>query len=563
MHGLHHFKGYSMTNEIQITIAHTVEAWRVAQANKHTLSGKADYIKLAGSLPLTDLDAALALSDMFKHTLTFIPTSKNGGDWYVWNGIVHAKDEKNLVDDYLATEFANGLKKIADYATEYLSNSTMSDDDKAAARKGMLGLTKYAKAIRSAGGLNNLKTRIRYEFQQAPEFFDQDQRWAVMSDGRVIDLENIDAEPLAPSAERPVSRHLGVTQVGQWPVPETAPTRWVQALNDWTPDTDVQDYLRIAAGAALLGHGDAKNIVTLVGLSHTGKSTYINVLREVFGTYAGELPATAIVQKYGGAANFEQHKARGKRFLYLSEPQKQRTDDAFLKALSGGGDTITTSKKGQDGVEWQAQCVLHIAANHIPEFDTSDNAIVGRMNIVGFDHVFSPESMDRNKNLVQDLIDHEGSGIMFWILDGAREYLKLGHIPVPTSIRKRGSENVVESSAALMWLKEMVDSGEMVIDVDAYMSDMITPKDGYAIFSRWCFENGEKAPTQKKWLKDIEAFNNMPADRKGKRSNGHARVWGVRDSALRESRKLHLGQDAESTNFRDLMKQLEDAPDVQ
>lgn len=545
------------------TVTTAIEEWRLAEANKHTLTGKGDYLKLAGSLPLTDLDAATTLAEVFEHQLTFIPTSKNGGDWYIWNGITHTKDDKSLVDDYLATEFANALRKIAGYASEYLSNSTMSDDDKTAARKGMAELFRYAKSIRSASGINNLKTRIRYEFQQAPDYFDHDQRWAVMSDGRVIDLENIDAEPLAPSAERPVSRHLGVTQGGQWPVPDTAPTRWVQALNDWTPDKEVQDYLRIAAGAALLGHGDAKNIVTLVGLSHTGKSTYINVLREVFGTYAGELPPTAIVQKYGGAANFEQHKARGKRFLYLSEPQKQRTDDAFLKALSGGGDTITTSKKGQDGVEWQAQCVLHIAANHIPEFDASDDAIVGRMNIVGFDHVFSPESMQRNKNLVQDLIEHEGSGIMFWILDGAREYLKLGHIPVPISIRKRGSENVVESSAALMWLKEMVDSGELVIDPDAYMTDMITPVDGYAMFSRWCFDNGEKLLTKKKWLKDIEAFNDMPADRKGRRSNGLARVWGVRNSALRESRKLHLGEGKEATDFRDLMKQLETAPDVQ
>ncbi|MFC8038619.1 phage/plasmid primase, P4 family [Paenarthrobacter sp. NPDC057355] len=547
----------------QYDIAQTIEKWRLAELNKHTLTEKADYYRLAGSLPLTDLDAASKLAEIFEDHLTFIPYSANGGDWYVWNGVIHAKDDRSLVDDYLATGFANALKGIAEYAGDYLAGSTMSDDDKTAARKGMAELFRYAKNIRSASGLSNLKKRIRLEFQEAPDYFDQDQRWAVMSDGRVIDLENIDAQPLDASPKRPVSRHLGVTQSGSWPSPDVLPMKWAQALNDWTPDTEVQDYLRIAAGAALLGKGDAKNIVTLVGLSHTGKSTYINVLREVFGTYAGELPPTAIVQKYGGATNFEQHKARGKRFLYLSEPQKQRTDDAFLKALAGGGDTITTSKKGQDGVEWQAQCVLHIAANHIPEFDTTDNAIVGRMNIVGFDHVFSPDSMDRNKNLVRDLINDEGAGIMFWILDGAREYLRVGHIPVPESIRKRGSQNVVESSAALTWLTEMVETDEYVIDPDCYMKDMITPKDGYAIFSRWCFENGERLLTQKRWLKDIEAYNNMPADRRGKRSNGHARVWGVRESARREERKLHLGSSTGGTDFADIVKQLETAPPVQ
>jgi phage/plasmid-associated DNA primase len=182
------------------------------------------------------------------------------------------------------------------------------------------------------------------------------------------------------------------------------------------------------------------------------------------------------------------------------------------------------------------------------------------MNIVGFDHVFSPDSMARNKNLVSELIQQEGSGIMFWILSGAREYLELGHIPVPASIRKRGSQNVVESSAALTWLTEMVETGEYVIDPDCYMKDMITPKDGYAIFQRWCFDNGEKVLPQKRWLKDIEAYNSMPADRKGKRSNGHARVWGVRESARRAERKLHLGNEAGGTDFLGIMKQLENAP---
>ncbi|AOY71036.1 hypothetical protein ARZXY2_1483 [Arthrobacter sp. ZXY-2] len=547
-------------SDTQTFITLAVEKWRLAEQNSQNFLQPADFYKFTNNLPLSDLDAAATLKTLFEHELTFIPTSANGGDWYVWNGIVHAKDDRNLIDDYLATAFANALKAAHVYAEKWIKDSSMSDDDKAASRKGLAELQSYGKRIRSHGGLWNLKSRIRYEFQEAPDFFDHDQRWAVMSDGRVIDLENIDAEPLAPSPKLPVSRHLGVTQHGSWPSLDGIPAKWIQALNDWTPDKEVQDYLRIAAGAALLGRGDAKNIVTLVGLSHTGKSTYINVLREVFGSYAGELPPTAIVQKYGGATNFEQHKARGKRFLYLSEPQKQRTDDAFLKALSGGGDTITTSKKGQDGVEWQAQCVLHIAANHIPEFDTTDNAIVGRMNIVGFDHVFSPDSMERNKNLVQDLIEQEGSGIMFWILDGAREYLKLGHIPVPASIRKRGSQNVVESSAALTWLMDMVDSGEYVIDPDCYMNEMVIPKETYPIFSRWCFENGEKLLTQKRWLKDIEAFNNMPADRKGKRSGGSARVWGVRESAKRSQRKLHLTNEVGDVDFTNIMKQLDNAP---
>lgn len=546
--------------DIQYTIARTIEQWRLATLNKHNLTGKDGYLSLIDDLPQTDLDSAQTLSEIFEHTLTYIPTSTKSGEWFVWNGVVHEKNAKNLIDDYLATAYANTIRDIAGYMAGEASASTMSTEDKEAVSKASSGIHRYAKTIRSAGGLNNLKARIRIAFQQEPDYFDHDQQWAVMSDGRVIDLDNIDAEPLAPCPTRPVSRHLGVSQTGSWPMIDALPVKWTQALAQWTPDPEVQDYLRIAAGAALLGRGDAKNIVTLVGISNTGKSTYLNVLKKVFGSYAGALPATAIVQKYGGATNFEQHKARGKRFLYLSEPQNSRTDDAFLKNLSGGGDTIPTSEKGKDAVEWQAQCVLHIAANHVPKIDTKDNAIVERLDIIGFDHVFAPS--DYKGNLVEDLINEEGSEILFWILDGAREYLRdhVGKIPVPASVKKRSQTNVVESSAPLMWLQEMVDSGELIIDTTAYMKDMIEPKEGYSLFSRWCFENGEKAPTQKQWLQQIEAFNRMPADRKGKRSNGKARVWGVIESAQRNTRKVYLQQSDSGIDWKALQRDIDLAP---
>lgn len=547
-------------NDIQTTIETATEKWRIATANKHNLTGKGDYAKFAAALPLTDLDAASTLAEIFEHHLTFIPTTASGGDWYVWTGIVHAKDDKSLIDDYLARAFANALRDIAGYALDFLYDSSMSADDKKEARKGLEPLTKYAKTIRSAVGMKNLKTRIRYEFQQAPDYFDHDQQWAVMSDGRVIDLENIDAEPLAPSPELPVSRHLAVTQTGSWPMIEALPVKWVDALNQWTPEKEVQDYLRIAAGAALLGRGDAKNIVTLVGISNTGKSTYLNVLKKVFGTYAGALPATAIVQKYGGATNFEQHKARGKRFLYLSEPQNRGTDDGFLKNLSGGGETIPTAEKGKDAVEWEAQCVLHIAANHIPKIDTQDNAIVERLDIIGFDHVF--KATDYKGNLVDDLINEEGSEIMFWILDGAREYLEkhVGKIPVPASVKARSQSNVVESSAPLMWLQEMVDSNELIIHTTGYMKDMIEPKDGYKMFSNWCFDNGEKLPTQKQWLKEIEAFNRMPSAKKGTRPGGKSRVWGVMKSAKHDTRKVHSDDPVDGIDWPALQRDVFSAP---
>lgn len=490
-----------------------------------TLTALSHFERLYFDLvPSTDLDSGNMIREMFGKLFTFIPTSRSGGDWYFWNGAVHQADPVNRIDDYLAEALANFLQDVGAYAADKYDAKNFSKDDQDAVVGYLKNLRKYARGVRSNGGLYHLKSRITAVFTEAPDYFDHDQQWAVMSNGKVLDLTDIHGDFLEPDPSRPVLRQLGVSldvdNIGASPL-------WDASLDAWI-SKDEQDYLQLAAGAAMLGRGDAKNIVSLVGISNTGKSTYLNVMKEVFGTYAGALPATAIVQKYGGGVNFEQHKARGKRFLYLSEPQKQRTDDAFLKNLAGAGDTIPTAAKGKDSVEWHAQCVLHIASNHTLQIDTRDNAIVERINIVGFDNVFSADTPGRVDRLDKKLVEQEGAQILLWILVGAEKYNELGKIPVPDSIKARAQDNVVESSAPLRWLNSTIVDQRYKIEPFANGSSMVKPKDAYAEFRLWCFEMGEKStPDQKTWLKEIETFTKRPADKKDQRPGGYARVWGV------------------------------------
>lgn len=482
-----------------------------------------DFYAALEDIPNNDLDAGRLMKSIFHDTLTYIPTSASKGDWYFWNGAIHEKHDLGLIDDFLTIGLADYLRDYARQLTED-AKKLITEEDRKAVEGGINALRKYASMIRSAQPMRNLRSRICLAFTRTRDHFDNDAQWVVLANGEVQDLSKLDGDLLPADPSRPVSRALGVSYHPNAPFP----TKWVESLNQWVPDKGVQKYLQVAAGAALLGKGDAKNIVALVGVSNTGKSTYLNILKEVFGGYAGALPATAIVQKYGGASNFEQAKARGKRFLYLSEPQKQRTDDSFLKNLSGGGETIMTAEKGKDAVEWQAQCVLHIAANHVPEFDTQDNAIVERMNLVGFDHVFPRDASGSADTFAKDVVAEEGSAIFLWIVEGAAIYKELGYIPVPEAIRAKSKGNVVEASAPLRWLNEVIGDGHYHRVPGAPMASFEKPVDLYPQFVTWCLSSGEKkVVSQKTWLAEIERFNEMPADKKGKRSQGFARVYGV------------------------------------
>lgn len=521
------------------------------------------YTNLA-KLPLNDDIASQWVRDHLNDHFTFIPTTKASGKWYFWNGAFHEEDKRGVTSDMLAVHFARSLNRVmADIRVQIMTSDNFTKEDKDALTKALEPGIRYGNNAQNERGISALRKRIQLMCSKDPNYFDNDQQYIVFKNGKVIDQMGDIKILHDPDPRRPVSKTLGIIHVPNCGVPQ----RWLSALDQWVPDKEVQRYLQVAAGAAMSGRGDAKNIVVLVGVSNTGKSTYINILKEIFGDgehgYAGVLPATAIVQKYGGTSNFEQYKARGKRFLYLSEPQNTKTDDAFLKNLSGGGETITTAEKGQNTADWVAQCVLHIASNHVPKFDTHDMATVDRMNLVGFDHVFKNTNQGSAGNFASELVDEEGGGIFQWIMEGMKIYDKLGYIPVPESIKSDSTSNVIESSAPLRWLQEVVDDDQYIIDTTAFMVDMVEPKEAYLEFQQWCFDNSERVVSKKIWLSEIERFNKMPKSKKGVRSGGKSRVWGLVKMAVQIERDATMlsgsasetgGAKSNSVNYAELSR---------
>lgn len=535
---------------------------------KYEFESKNEIYTNLAKMPLNDDIASQWVRDHLDNHFTFIPTTKASGKWYFWNGAFHEEDKRGVTSDMLAVHFARALNRVlGDIRLKIMTSDNFTKEDKDALTKALEPGIRYGNNAQNERGIGAMRKRIQLMCSKDPNYFDNDQQYIVFKNGKVIDQMGDMSVLLDPDPRRPVSKTLGI--IYNEDSQEEVPQRWLSALNQWVPDKEVQKYLQVAAGAAMSGRGDAKNIVVLVGVSNTGKSTYINILKEIFGDgehgYAGVLPATAIVQKYGGTSNFEQYKARGKRFLYLSEPQNTKTDDAFLKNLSGGGETITTAEKGQNTADWVAQCVLHIASNHVPKFDTHDMATVDRMNLVGFDHVFKNTNQGSAGNFASELVDEEGGGIFQWILEGMKMYDKLGYIPVPESIKSQSKSNVVESSAPLRWLQEVVDDDQYIIDTKAFMIDMVEPKEAYSEFQQWCFENSEKIISKKIWLSEIERFNEMPKAKKGVRSGGKSRVWGlVKMSTQIERESTYVdangsatgsgGAKVNSVNYGDLLR---------
>jgi phage/plasmid-associated DNA primase len=239
-----------------------------------------------------------------------------------------------------------------------------------------------------------------------------------------------------------------------------------------------------------------------------------------------------------GSTNFDQYKARGKRFILLEEPYEKKTDDSFLKNLSGAGGMVSTQEKGKNGVEWKPQGVLHITANHVPKIDTKDDAIVKRMNIVGFNVRGEKIADTEDKSNLEpaDIHMRDCANEMFeWVLAGAKEYNETKTVILSEAIVKAARSNIAQGSAVIRWLMEQCEwTADDTVPprwelhkTTTHTAMVKASKDEFLNFNLWCGMTGEKPVSKATWEDEINRFMGEPAERHGKRSGGSTRLWGV------------------------------------
>lgn len=479
------------------------------------------------ALPTTDLEAKRYINKIVGGKLVYVAEpGEIKGTWYFWDGTRYAPT-KEAVDTKLVTALADDFQNFLKAVKAALAGKDLGKDDSEKMTKYLFEIQKMYRYFADAKGVRNMTFTLRNE-PVDPTKFEVDTDYIVMSDGRVILTDNLTGGILNPSPERFVSRKLNVSLDGK----ATQPEWFLKTMEEWGMSKEEIEYLQLNAGCAILGKGGAKNIPTIFGRSHTAKSTYVEIMVGIFGSYAGKLGQGGLVER---GVNFEQHTARAKRFVYVEEPKTGKMDDAFFKGFANGieGATVETQRKGRDLEEWPVQGVLHIITNKIPEMDFQDDAIVGRIDIIECTKVYAPGAPGTDKLIGQKILAAEGPAILRWILDGAVKFLANGkEIQKPESVKKRALDNVAESSVALQWLMEKIEEGDFKEDLSAPVSAFVPiSKELYNMdFELWCATNGihmKDKPTRKEWAAEIQRYMKQPSSEAKKRPGGHARFWGI------------------------------------
>lgn len=290
-------------------------------------------------------------------------------------------------------------------------------------------------------------------------------------------IVNLRTGQLGPSD--PARLHTRTTSITpDW---NTAPTRWHQFLDTTFEgqDPELIGYVQRLLGYSITGAVTHHILPFLHGAGANGKSTMLDVVMALLGSYAGSTPSGFLMQ---GMQQHETEVARlsGLRFVVASEVnERDRFDEAKIKRLTGG-DTLSARFMRQDFFDFTPTHHLWLMGNKQPRVQTGGESFWRRLRLIPFANVVPKDQ--RIEGLTQQLIDDEGPGILAWIIDGARDAITAG-IRDPESVLAATREYASEEDALGQYVEERLRTGTAGHEKAATVR---------ADYEDWCHRNGEQ-----------------------------------------------------------------------
>ena len=215
--------------------------------------------------------------------------------------------------------------------------------------------------------------------------------------------------------------------------------------------------LEEAIGYCFYRRNELRKCFILTGDKSNGKSTYLDMLSTLLGpqntsaldlSELGERFKTA--ELFGKLANIGDD--IGDEFI---------ANPAIFKKLVSG-DRITVERKGQDPFDFASYAKLLFSANSIPRIKDKTGAVLDRLVIVPFNHVFSKEDQDFDPYIKYKLRSPEVMSHLINVgLAGLQRVLENQSFTIPRTVEKELEEYAVANNPILGFFDE-VEEGDIV-----------------------------------------------------------------------------------------------------
>lgn len=254
-------------------------------------------------------------------------------------------------------------------------------------------------------------------------------------------------------------------------------------------------FMQRLAGYSATGDMREQHFIFMHGHGANGKSLMLNVIRDVLGTYAMQAPASMYIAARPGAgegATPMLARLPGVRLAISNEVgEGARLDEGVVKALTGGDPIIARELYGRP-FECRPVAKHWMAGNHRPTVVGDDHGIWRRLILVHFRRQFN--GSERDPELATKL-RAEYPGILNWIIEGAREWLRQGLNP-PASILAETASYRSDMDLLGQWLEEGTE-----LKAEATTG----ARDAYTRFAYWCQSGGHIAIAERRFADKMAA----------------------------------------------------------
>lgn len=273
-------------------------------------------------------------------------------------------------------------------------------------------------------------------------------------------------------------------------------------LTDAFPDEPEMRQLIIEMlGYYMIPHDEEPACFFLFGAAASGKSTLLNLLKELIG---GEQFISALSLHDITTDKFMAATLAGKVLNLYDEDESTHVDLGKLKLLISHGQ-LEVQRKFEQAFKLTPYAKFIFASNQLPQFTSVDQGIMRRIYLIEFKHSVPMEK--RDKFLMQKL-RAEFSGIVGKCLQAALSFVERGQrFEVPPQVEEAKKEFQRDNNPVLGFIEEhyvasppgLAEANKPVYGMPSHY--WIPNNDLYEDYKKWIAEKGQKPYSSLRFFK--------------------------------------------------------------
>ena len=217
--------------------------------------------------------------------------------------------------------------------------------------------------------------------------------------------------------------------------PAATSERWETFLDEATGgDTELLDYLQMAAGYSVTARTDEQCIFVLQGGGETGKSLFLKSIANAIGTDDGlgrTIDPALFCKRFLGSRQPVNTIADLDGFRLVVGAETAATDsldEELVKQVTGESKMNGRFLYGRP-FEFSPVCKVWIATNHALHWNTNDGAMSRRIIEVPFDHRPAVRDPSLGRRFAKSRRDGgEAEAILAWLVKGAAKWYAYGSL---------------------------------------------------------------------------------------------------------------------------------------